>query len=216
MSLDKTIDNRNEKEARDKQDLDELLEKLKRELQSLDTDEEQISDDFNQLLEKIDILEFKILLKFTEKQSNKIVEQKMISIFVNFLRRFKKAKKQANSIMVLQYQNYLAGIEYLEHALPIWNADKFQEEQEFWEYYRDTDSLLFVLNDRFYSFIAIADEFLKEQKKEYDDFLISSNKQKIKDEFKTEMLKLVKFYRIQAKTEIEEGTLAKLIEKNFK
>lgn len=43
-----------------------------------------------------------------------------------------------------------------------------------------------------------------------------SDQQKIKDEFKKLMLRLVKFYEIQAKQEIERASLANAIAKYFK
>lgn len=180
MSVDKTIDNRNEKEARDKQDLDELLEKIMQELQKLDTEKEQISDDFKKLLEKIGILEFKILLKFTAKQSYEVVEQRMINIFIYFLRKLKRANKQVKPLKVIEYERYLDGIMHFKYSLPlidITNEQCFYIDVEttlkdaFKDYEMSQDDCIALINKQFKEFTNTANEYLKEHKKNMKNLL---------------------------------------------
>lgn len=219
MSLDKIVDNRNDKTARDKQDLEELfskiIEELKCEENSLGMHDRELRNTFTLLLEAMDILDFKVLLKFTKKQKNAVVEEKMIQIFITFLQRLEKNKQQDNSILVQEYQNYKKAIGYLKHALPIWDDEEFQWESLMAPSPTYNCDSKYEINVAFREFVDKANEYLKEHKKAYDEFKISSNIQSIKDDFKAEMLNLCEYYRVNAKDEIEKASLSNAIAKYF-
>lgn len=225
MSLDKAIEKRNKKDELDIKSLNYLFKVTKLRINDLSII--LTSDDLDKVVEVVGILNFRILLKFRTFEASGEAESKMTNCFIELLNRLKThSRNEKNTDLdILKYENYLKGIDALEFALPFGFIENQKtvkiKDKEFGEVIARQSSYNISeyreeLIEAYNTFRAVADKCMQDNKLRFDELQITKNIQLIKDDFKTQMLKLCELYKIEAKEEIKKANLANAIAKYFK
>lgn len=170
-------------------------------------------------VKNISITDFAIFAKFNIMgDAYNDVMSKAINNFYIFFQRITTAKPQ-EPLALKRYNFYLKGIAYLKEAffitkdIPTLYLFKGKEGDPY--QYATNNDLAETLNRAFCDFKKYGDEYFQFAEKLKTDFEAFSNNQKAKDEFKSEMLKLIEFYKIDAYDFFNKATFANAIVKFY-
>lgn len=154
---------------------------------------------------------FEVVTKF---YTYNVTKEKIINLFCEFLKNLIDCKDLVKPIEVLEYENYLKGLELIKIAINCETDEYCSPLDNFCEVVETPD---IELKKEFYTFKGKADTFFKrlDYPKAKKDYEVKTSKQKINDNFNEQMYKIAELYQLPISENTYKRTLSNEITKYF-